>query len=714
MGRIAKKTASQLDRLKANAKNSYDYFKPNYDRYHTSRRFVFDSSLSADDIALLNDLGKPQIECNVLEAYISRLRGEFAKQEPSITVRTMDGAKIDTATLHIVEDHTRAILAEANNNSFEYEVYTDLLSGGFSAMKVWTEYAGEMKFDQVIRLARVFDPTLCGWDIMARYSHKGDGRYSFENFPKLADEVESEYNIKLDNIKFTRTMDGFNWSYRNSKNEDIMIVCDYYEKRMKKAKIVQLSDGQILTEKDYEEYLMDFESSGTVALPPVVGRSRMTDITVIDRYRFVEDQIIDRTETDYRYLPHIFVDGNSVLLKQGGDGAVQQMTRPYIWHAMDTQKLKNYAAQTLANELENMVQSKWKVAIESIPEQYLDAYTNNQIPSVMVYKSVNDDNVDQPLPPPQEIQRIPMPPEVSNALGMSDQIIQNTLGAYDASLGVNGNDISGKAIEAGATNSNAASMPYVVGFLQGLNQAAQIIVDLIPKTMVNETSIPVIAPDGKDDFVKINQQGGFPINYSTNSLQVRVEAGVNFSVQKSRALQQIIQLTQASPLFGQFINEMGLEVLLDNLEIRGIDQLKVLSTQFMQQLKQQKQLQMQQMQNNPQVQRVQLEKQKLAQTAQQDQVENQLKSTELAATYEQIQNDRIKLFLQSQQSNLDNAVKIDQHQTEKYKAAIDAALQVTDQQHRHTKETVEKIHDGIELAHTIKTAKQQQSQQTSA
>jgi hypothetical protein len=257
-------------------------------------------------------------------------------------------------------------------------------------------------------------------------------------------------------------------------------------------------------------------------------------------------------------------------------------------------------------------------------------------------------------------------------------------------------------------------MPYVVGFLQGLNQAAQIIVDLIPKTMVNETSIPVIAPDGKDDFVKINQQGGFPINYSTNSLQVRVEAGVNFSVQKSRALQQIIQLTQASPLFGQFINEMGLEVLLDNLEIRGIDQLKVLSTQFMQQLKQQKQLQMQQMQNNPQVQRVQLEKQKLAQTAQQDQVENQLKSTELAATYEQIQNDRIKLFLQSQQSNLDNAVKIDQHQTEKYKAAIDAALQVTDQQHRHTKETVEKIHDGIELAHTIKTAKQQQSQQTSA
>jgi hypothetical protein len=443
-------------------------------------------------------------------------------------------------------------------------------------------------------------------------------------------------------------------------------------------------------------------------------RARTTEMATICRYKIIEDQILDYEETDYKYLPLIFVDGNSVMLRQGDGGEARQKTRSYVHHAKDSQRLKNFAGQTYANGLENMIQSKWKMPIEGIPKGAEDAYTNGQMPSLALYHAYDPKNPEKALPPPETIQQLPMPPEVANAFAGADQTIQAVLGSYDASLGINDNQLSGIAIIEGATQSNAAAMPFVVGFLQGLNQAAQVIVDLIPKYTKGAKAVAVVTPDGNRDYAPVNQPGATLLNYSSNSLHVRVEAGVNFSVQKSRALQQIIALSQASPLFGQFINTVGLEVLLDNIEVRGSDQLRELSKQYMKQLQQQQQMQqqmqMQAMQNNPQVMRLQLDQQKLAQESQQDQIDNQLKAAEIASKERQNDIAEAKLVQQQQEMALDGAIKIDQHQTEKLRAAVDAGLQVADQKHRHIKEAGELMHKRDELFHMKQMAERTATQ----
>ncbi len=701
---VAQRYQDDLERIKKNVKKSYEYNKPNCERFWEFKQFVFASSLSGDDIAVLQELGKPELEFNVLEAYISRLRGEYSKQEPSITVSAAQGKPVNPQTIAVVEGHLRAILQEANNDSFEYEIYTDLLTGGFSVMKVWTEYANEMSFNQVIKWGRSFDPTMCGFDITARKPHKGDGQYCFENYPKTVDEFKSEFgNFNLDNIKFSQNIEGFNWSYRTQSKDDILLLSDYYEKKERKAKIVQLANNQVMTTDDYDEFVESWRASGKIQQPPKpVGKSRNSTVPTVCRYQTIENQIIDYEETDYRYLPYVFIDGNSIMLRNGTDGAAQQMTRPYVYHAKGQQKLINFAGQSLANELENMVQHKWKVAKESITPEYSDALTNNQVPNVVIYNAFADTEQQIPVPPPQEVMRTPAPPEIMNTFATGSQMIQSILGSYDASLGINDNQLSGVAIVEGATQSNAAAMPYVVGVLQGFSQAAQITVDLLPKYAVTPMTLPIVLPDGKKSFVPINQQNGISIDYDSNALSVTVEAGVNFAIQKSRALQQIIALTQASPLFAQFINQEGLGVLLDNLEIRGVDQLKEASKDFMQQLKQHQQQQSQQ--PNPAVMKVQQEQQKMQMTAQQNQVENQLRSGEIANDAQANDNDRLKIMLQARQAGQEAMVQINKAQTEQYAKAVDLALQTGDQHHRHTKEA-------IELTHNILTSQQQLQQQ---
>lgn len=120
-----------------------------------------------------------------------------------------------------------------------------------------------------------------------------------------------------------------------------------------------------------------------------------------------------------------------------------------------------------------MVMKKWIVAKESIPSEYEEAYKNLQRASSLVYNSYDRNNPSVPCPPPREVQRMPMPQEVSAAFSIADQTTQAILGSYDASLGINNNQLSGVAIVEGATQSNATAMPFVVGHLQALTQAAK-------------------------------------------------------------------------------------------------------------------------------------------------------------------------------------------------------------------------------------------------
>lgn len=124
------------------------------------------------------------------------------------------------------------------------------------------------------------------------------------------------------------------------------------------------------------------------------------------------------------------------------------------------------------------------------------------------------------------------------------------------------------------------------------------------------------------------------MNYDPNSLEVKVETGVNFAMQKEIALNTITSLMQASPIFGQFMNEHGLQILLDNIEIRGIEGLKEKAAEFEKELAQQRQQQQQGQMQQQQAQAQQMQ--------QQAQVEQQRVAMEMAQAQRALQTPSIE------------------------------------------------------------------------
>lgn len=712
--------------IKKNIATSYMYQKDNNKRFHEFRKYVYKSSISDQQKVVLAGLRKPAIEANLMAANISRLKGEFAMHEPSIEVTPSEGVPVNSEIIDIVEGHIRHNIYEANKNSFSNTIYEDILSGGLSAFKVYTDYATPMSFHQNIFWERCFDPTLVGFDPMARYSHKGDGQYAFEIYPMTDTDFCREFpDADMGDIKFTRKksksskdIEGFNWSYKNAQQQNILLVVDYYEKKKKRTRIVKLADGRTMSLKTYKAMIQDWESNGYMEQIPVELKRRWADLEVICRYRLTGTEVLSYEETDYAYLPLIFVSGNAILLTEGTTNCTYEMTTPYIYHAKGVQDLKNFSMQTLANSLENQTQSKFIIMKEALPQEqdYIDNITNIQSASTIVVNAFMDNNPDQQIPNPiREVVNVPAPPEVMQTFQVADPTMQSILGSFASNLGRNDADLSGKAIIETATVGNSAAMPYVMGYLAALRQAANITVDLMPKYLIGDRTIPMVSIHGDKEYKRINAKGHPKLEYEAGAIQVNIEPGVSFNVQKSQSMTQITQLMAASEQFAAFMNSpKGLPVLINNLTCYGSDQLKEAVPEYLKMIEQQQQqaqqMQQQQMMMDPRMLKAQADQQKNQMDAQIAQMKLQLDQQRFALEAQKQEMDtqiellKVKVLKETADAKLmeveskiagthiEQVVKLEELETSKTNHQIDAAVRMAELQ-SHSHDQVLKVHE---------------------
>jgi hypothetical protein len=269
-------------------------------------------------------------------------------------------------------------------------------------------------------------------------------------------------------------------------------------------------------------------------------------------------------------------------------------------------------------------------------------------------------------------------------------------------------------------------MPYLTNFLHGWSQIGQMYVDTIPSLNPPEVKrgISIIGKDGKKKQVTIND-GTNNITYKPGDLKVKVEASVNFSIQKSMTLHLITSIMQASEAFNQFINSECLEELIDNMEMRGADQMKLKAEKWMKKLQQQQaqQAQMQQqaqqfqMMNNPII----VKQKELQLKQQQMMADNQIENRKQDIAQQGVDNERMDINQKALNAHNDQLVQLEKSNTEKIRAATELALSHVDGQHRrgieilqegraHRDQEHQHAKDALEFAHTVASSQQEQQQ----
>lgn len=648
---------SQLNKIKSRIEESRKSFQDNIERFNASKEFIFLSGMDKADEANLIAAGKPVLSFNQTESYVSRLRGEFSIANPEIKMTPVSDSPQSQSTVKVLTSILRSILYNSASDSVDNEIYKDILGGGFSVLKVGTKYQAHDSFDQVGVIENVYDPTMCGFDLYAKTPHKGDGEYCYELYPKRKGEFEQMFpSISIDDLSFNKKGDGFSWAYTpTDEGEEVIIVCDYYVKNKKKAKYYRLSDGNVVDDKEYQSMQEQIPSSGDPVVMPSVVETKQATKTTIDRYRLIGSEVLDYEQTSFEYLPLIFFDGNSVRIKN------KQTTRSYIHNVIDAQRAKNIAANCFFDEMQNLRATTLIADERGIPTNpvYQDAYLNpDERHAAMVYNGWDDDK-QQMVAPPSALPRAPIPPELYLAFSGMDDAIQKGLGAYDAQQGdISSGNLSGKAIIAGATQSNAAAKPFMINYMASMNQVVKALLDIISKFYITPRTVPIINDDGTRGYRKINDPGDpeSTLQYSPNDFDVFVSPGASFEAQKNQALEAMTSLAEAIPGVNQLLSGPGLPIVFENLDVKGAETLKSLAEQSIAQEKNAPQ------QPNPQQQEMELKQQQM-------QLDHTYKMGQLGIQQQQVQQGQDKLDMQKQTAYSSLMTAYEESQAEIQKAS---------------------------------------------
>lgn len=597
-GDVTKEQEPNLITLKKDVEKSWQYFQHNYTRFHEFIAMTFRSALSDQDRESLRYIGRPPIETMIIAAHANRILGEFVRQQFNMDVHPAEGMLLDRLpknyirNMEVEQAHLNELFLETSNGTFLWDMFQDTCMGGMGVGKIFVDYINENSFLQKIFLQRMTNPTLCGFDPLAKERHKGDGRYAFQLYPMTQEEFQLEYGKELaKRVSYTRSLQSFNWSYENAR-EKIVLVCEFFQKEVKNANLLLLADQSTMLESKYNKMIKEWNK---IEVPPAVLDKRKVKVTSVKRYQFCETEILSEEDTYYPFLPLVYFDGRSVHIPDnigGSGGQNKQFIIPFGYVAKDAQRLKNVAMQTLGNELEGMMQHKIMIPKGAIPQdpKYIEAYKNMQKESAIVWEQWNPDRPEVENAPPQILERPHVPEVIMQTFVEMDKTIQACFGAHEAITSLNGKEISGKAMQQGALQSDASVLPYLQGFSTGLEQLAKIAHHLIPDVYVTPRSIPIRLPDGKREHVVINQdiQGdAITFNYDPTMAAVKVEVGVNSNVQKQLAVEMLESLMTVSDTFKKFMEQEGLPVLLKNVDIRGIEGLEDKVEDFMEREKQQ-------------------------------------------------------------------------------------------------------------------------------
>lgn len=692
------KDDKQLEKMKLQMRSFVRYFSHNSERFKKSREFIYKTTISGDQRAKLQILGKPPVESNSLIVYISKLRGEFSSQSPSFNVEgAEDNPNPDISQINFVSGHLESIKQEADKGGFSDKVYNDQLTGGYSVIKLWNDYISPYSNNQKIFWGKAFDPTMCGFDPLARDSDKGDGSYCFEAVPVEEEHLKKMFeSVDTKGISFSKSVGDLSFSYRTIDDEKIALLVYFYIKKRKKVRINRLSTGQDVTTAQYNQLKKYWEEQNNLTQIPTIAYSRMSYKEIICRYTFVENQILEYKETPLSGFPLIFVEGDGVVLHTNSAGGVGQFTRPAVFSAMDAQIIKNIALETATYELEGMITSKFMIPQEAIDPKYVENWITPQKYSSLPYKHLDDKG--NPLPPPMAVPRVPMPPEIMEIYREMDKTIQSTLGAFDPMYAeMSRQQISGKAIVEAATQNNASAMPYVMNFMLGLNRIAQLTIDLMPKIFVGSQLVSVINSQGKRILQPLNmpdKKESVSLTYNDSQLKVNVTAGVNFEIQKNQSLNVLQGLAQSFPVVAQFINEKGLSIIMENISIKGSAQLQQLADEFQEEMVQQKQQAQQSQQQqppSPQMMKVQLEQKRFQQDGEIAQQNIQLKSKELQIKSKLADIEDKKVLFNALGEQQDRQIENEKTKAEKFRTLADMAGKHADREIRSAKHILDHV-----------------------
>jgi len=491
---------------------------------------------------------RPCLTINKLPQHVRQVTNEQRQNRPTGKVIPADD-KGDVEVAEIFNGMIRHIeyLSDAD---VAYDTACDnQVTFGEGYIRVLTEYCYEDSFDQDIKIGRVRNSFSVYMDPMIQDPCGSDAEWCFVTQDMLKADYEREFP-DASPVSSMLSQSVGDESMAAWVSEDTIRIAEYFYHEHKPDTLHLYPDNITAfqgTPKDKQLRAMFGK--------PV--RTRRVDRKRVMWAKTNGYEVLEEREWAGKYIPIVRVVGNEFEV----DGRLY--VSGLIRNAKDAQRMYNYWVSQEAEMLALAPKAPfigYGGQFEGYEQQWKTANTTN-----WPYLEVNPDVTDgqgSTLPLPQRA----APPLAQTGLIQAKmgagEDIKATTGQYDASLGQQGNERSGKAIVARERQGDTGTYHYVDNLARAVRYVSRQLVDMIPKIYDTQRVARIIGLDGDVDMVKINpaqpeavkkitDENGIVLekiyNPTVGVYDVCVTTGPGYMTKRQEALDAMQMLLQSNP-----------------------------------------------------------------------------------------------------------------------------------------------------------------------
>jgi hypothetical protein len=495
---------------------------------------------------------RPCITINRVPQFIRQVTNDERQNRPSIHI-TPRSEKADPKTAEILEGLIRSIEYDgadvARDTAFDFAATT----GGPGWYRVVSDYEDDTSFNQKLTPKRILDQFSVYSDPWFEEPDGSDMGWLFIITDYTTEDYKAEFpKSKISGLNEFRGIgdDGKNWC-----TEKTIRVAEYWHVEKKKRTLCRLKDGTDVFESELSE-----DQKQQVAQRRTVN-FRSVEWAMINGVEVLKERL------DYKgqYIPVLPVLGEETVV----DG--KRQLSGIVRNIKDPQRAYNYwtTAQTemiaLGPKAPVLVEAGQLAGVERF---WKDMNVRNQAYLPYTGKSIDGSQV----PPPQPLSVNPPIQAMTLARAQAADDMKGTVGIYDASLGNQGNETSGRAILARQREGDVANFHLIDNLTRTIKHEGRIYLDLIPYTYDAPRVERIIGTDQTEKLIKLQSSrnpnvSALPDQSQTPEVDriydvgvgkydVAVLVGPSYSTRRQEAAASMVELTRNYPAFAQVAGDI--------------------------------------------------------------------------------------------------------------------------------------------------------------
>lgn len=508
--------------------------------------------------------GRPMLTINRLPQFVRQITNDIRQADIAIDTAPEDDQS-DPKLSQIYDGLIRQIQYRSSAKHVYSQTGEHQTACGIGWMRVTTQYADDMAFEQEIRIKGIKNPLSVYCDPAAVEPDRSDAMWMAvtemipkktfkKKWPKAADADVEVPSDGLDSRPFF-------WA-----TEEAVRVAEYWYKVPVTRRLALFETGETVDVTDFNDFARQM-------LPPI-KMERDCETHKVEMVLVSGAEVLDGPhEWAGKYIP--------LVPAIGGEFPLEHKTYRYgaIRFARDPQQLYNYYRTAHAELLALQPKAPYLVTTAMLDNPDIKERWDSSGKKNYPYLPYIPDPEVPASRPTREA-----PPQPSVAMIQEGQLAQDdmkaTTGIYDTALGAKSNETSGIAIGKRQAESDVANYHFIDNLQRSLEHVGRILIDLIPKVYDNERVIrlmPDAGHDGEEEFVPINRvvytEDGVPHvlnDLSAASFDIRVIIGKAYATKRMEAADSLAQFAQAMP---PEIFPMIADLLAKNMDIPEADEM---------------------------------------------------------------------------------------------------------------------------------------------